>query len=122
MALQSAHRGESLRKDAETVDTALASLVACPDLSVVDGRLVTETVRGITPFGELSEGERWALALRIAAEQVGEHGLIVVPQEAWEGLDADNRTAIDTLARELRVVVLTAEAYRPGATPEKVTV
>ena len=122
VAMVAGDRAKARRDEAARVDTALASLVACPELAVASGRLVTETARGATPFSELSEGERWAMSLRIAAGRVGEHGLIVVPQEAWEGLDAFNRAAIDTLARELCVVVLTAEAYRPGETPEKVVV
>jgi hypothetical protein len=71
---------------------------------------VTDTGRGPTYYAELSEGERWKMALDIAVQAVGQGGLIVVPQAAWEGLDPVNRSLIATHAKSSGVVVVTAEA------------
>jgi L-lactate utilization protein LutC len=54
-------------------------------------------------------GERWRIALEIVIAAVGEGGLLVIPQEAWEGLDPQNREAIAQQAKSARVVILTAE-------------
>lgn len=79
-------------------------------LRVEGGRLVCDTDRGVEAFGELSPGERWRIALEIAVEQVGEGGLVTVPQEAWEALDSVNRAEIAEIAKQVGVVLLTAEA------------
>jgi hypothetical protein len=46
----------------------------------------------------------------VAAQQVGQGGLVTVPQEAWEALDPVNRAEIAQIARQVGVVILTAEA------------
>ena len=87
-------------------------------LRVESGRLVTDTARGVTFYSELSMGERWRIALDLAADQVGEGGIIVVPQEAYESLDPQARDAIHKHAVARRVVVLTAEATDGGLRAE----
>ena len=99
---------EKARKTDEVLSEIVAEIPACP-LRVIDGRLVTNTKRGATFYSDLSAGERWRIALDIAIQAVGTGGLLVIPQEAWEGLDPENRTAIDAQAKEEKVVVLTAE-------------
>jgi hypothetical protein len=105
-----------LRESAAGADGILSDLVAklgVPlQVKVIDGktRLVTETSRGVTPFSELSAGERWRMALDIAIEAVGPRGLLVIRQEAWEGLDPINRQEIASHCRERGAVVITAAA------------
>lgn len=105
-----------LRESAAGTDGILSDLVAklgVPlQVKVIDGktRLVTETSRGVTPFSELSAGERWRMALDIAIEAVGPRGLLVIRQEAWEGLDPINRQEIASHCRERGAVVITAAA------------
>ena len=101
---------KSLRKAAAGVDGVLSKAIGSGPLRVEAGRMVTETTRGTTFFADLSPGERWRIVLGLAAERVGEGGLVVVPQEAWEGLDPDNRMAVAADAKRLKVVVLTAES------------
>ncbi|RMF88081.1 MAG: hypothetical protein D6741_19670, partial [Planctomycetota bacterium] len=103
---------ESLRNSAHATDDVLSDLVGrvTSRLRVEEGRLVCDTDRGAEPFSELSPGERWRIALEIAAEQVGEGGLVTVPQEAWEALDPVNRAEVAEIARSVGVVILTAEA------------
>ncbi|MBK8271132.1 MAG: hypothetical protein IPK83_23585 [Planctomycetes bacterium] len=101
-----------LRRKAKQTDEVLSEIVStlagCP-LTVSEGRLSTQTKRGPTFYADLSMGERWRIALEIAIAAVGEGGLLVIPQEAWEGLDPLNREAIAKQAKAARVVILTAE-------------
>ena len=106
-------RAEILRgaaRGTEQVISAAIQRVAPRGLYVHEGRLVVDHLRGQIPFAELSHGERWRLALDVAIDAVGEGGLLVVRQEAWEGLDDENRQAVAAHARRRRSVILTAEA------------
>jgi len=99
------------REAAGAVDYVLSDMVArvTKRLRVEAGRLVCDTDRGAELLSDLSGGERWRLALEIAAEQVGQGGLVTVPQEAWEGLDPKNRAEVAEIARRVGVVLLAAE-------------
>lgn len=110
-------RAEELRNAAQSTDEVLSALVAksCQLLRVEHGRLVLDTHRGTTYFAELSHGERWKLAIDVALEQIGDRGIIVIPQEAWEGCDDFARAAIREHAKERGVVVMTAECSNEEA-------
>jgi len=100
-----------LRRKARQTEEILSEIIAdlgCP-LRCLDGRLITDTGRGPTFYADLSEGERWKLALDIAVQALGERGLLVVPQSAWEGLDPTNRALIAGHAQQAGVVIITAE-------------
>ena len=110
----SGHRevAQELRDAAKGTDEVLSGVVArtgCA-LRVEAGRMVLDTGRGTTYFGELSQGERWRLALDVAIDAVGERGVLTIPQEAWESLDPINRSMIAEHVAGRGVVVLTAEA------------
>jgi len=113
-AQEHAQEAIDLRAKAKQTDEVLSEIVStlsgCP-LTVIEGRLSTQTKRGPTFYADLSMGERWRIALEIAIAAVGEGGLLVIPQEAWEGLDPQNREAIAKQAKAARVVILTAECY-----------
>lgn len=111
-AAEAAERAARLRESARATDDVLSELVGrvTRRLRVDAGRLVCDTDRGAEPFAELSPGERWRIALEVAAEQVGQGGLVTVPQEAWEGLDPVHRAEVAEIARHVGVVILTAEA------------
>ncbi len=111
-AVLAAAKAATYREAAKSTDDVLADAIDCPVLRVEAGRLVTQTARGRTFFAELSQGERWRIALDIAADRVGEGGIFTVPQDAWEGLDAQNRSEVHLHARRRRVTILTAEAER----------
>ena len=114
-------KAEQLRTAAKAVDEVLSDAIQCDRLRVEiwDGqaRLVTDhPVRGESvPYSELSEGERWRLALELGIGRVGEGGLLVVEQSAWEGLDTYVRSDIHSWAVERKCYVLTAEATRDPA-------
>lgn len=105
-------RAESLRGAAGNVDSVLSNQIAklgCA-LKVEKGRLVTTTDRGVSElYCELSEGERWRIALDIAIDAVGSTGLLTVPQVAWEGLNTRSREAIAEHVRSRGAVLITAE-------------
>jgi hypothetical protein len=104
---------EALRAAGKGVDAILSRSVNCDSLKVVDGRLVTNLPgRGETYFGELSAGQRWKIALDLAIDAVGERGVLVLPQDAWEALDPDNRQMIAQHVKGRKVTILTAQAAR----------
>ena len=79
-------------------------------LFVEGGRLRIATDRGPDElFGELSHGERWKAAIDVCVSSVGNKALIVIPQEAWEGIDPVNRIALADHAKTNHVTILTAE-------------
>lgn len=103
-------RAESLRSASLKTDEVLSGMVArsgCA-LLVEGGRLVLRTDRGKEYFAELSEGERWAIAMETAINAAGSRGVLVVPQPAWEGLDPDNQKMIAGKVFESNSLLLTA--------------
>lgn len=103
------------RDAGKATDEVLSSCIKCPQLRVEsDGksaRLVTDTERGPSiPYHDLSDGEKWTIAIDIGADQVGEGGLLVISQIGWEGIDGANRQAIHHYAVQRGVYILTAEA------------
>lgn len=111
-------KSEAYREAGALVDQVLSDAIKCPHLYVEsdgeDSVLVCDhPERGKSvPYGELSDGERWKIAIDIGVDRVGENGLLVIEQPAWEGLDAFTRPIIDQHAKERKVYILTAEATR----------
>lgn len=108
-----AQRAEEYRSAARGCWDVVAEAVArvAPEgIRFRDGRLVLETARGTTPFSELSEGERWRIALPACIRAVGAGGILAIEQGAFEGLDPSARAYIVDQARTARVTVYTGEA------------
>lgn len=108
-------RAGKYRDAGKATDEVLSSCIKCPQLRVEsDGksaRLVADTGRGKSiPYHDLSDGEKWTIAIDIGADQVGEGGLLVISQVGWEGIDGKNRQIIHQRAVERGVYILTAEA------------
>lgn len=108
------HRQQAmaLREAAKGIDTVLSEAVAKTGspLRVEAGRLVTEVKGRKKLFAELSDGERWKLALDIAIDAIGDKGFIPIPQWAWGELQPANKKAIAAHLRERGVTGYTAEA------------
>ena len=103
------------RDAGKATDEVLSSCIKCPQVRVEsDGksaRLVTDTDRGKSiPYHDLSDGEKWTIAIDVGADQVGDGGLLVISQIGWEGIDGANRQAIHHYAVQRGVYILTAEA------------
>lgn len=111
-------KAQDLRDTGRATDDVLSDAIKCDRLKVVteDGkvRLMTDhPKRGQNvPYHDLSEGERWKIAIDLGADQVGEGGLLVIPQVAWESLDVFTRPQVHEHAVQRKVYVLTAEATR----------
>ncbi|MGE4150579.1 MAG: hypothetical protein AB7E70_21595 [Hyphomicrobiaceae bacterium] len=109
-ALSTADR---LREAARSVDDVLGAMMRAngpANLTISDGRLYIERDGEKVPFAELSDGEKWRIALDIAIDALGEHRVLAISQVAWEGLDAEARDAIMRHAMSRKTVIVTAEA------------
>lgn len=105
---------DRLREAARSTETVLSEAVESlgVPLKVFDSRLVTtatDRASGMEVFEDLSEGEQWKLVTEIAIKAVGPGGIVVIPQEAWQSLDQDNRRIIHDTVRGTKVVILTAQ-------------
>ncbi len=114
-AAASRMKAAKYRDAGRATDEVLSNCIKCPQLRVEsDGksaRLVADTERGKSiTYHDLSDGEKWTLAIDIGADQVGEGGLLVISQIGWEGIDGKNRQIIHQRAVERGVYILTAEA------------
>lgn len=112
-------RGEELRNAAKATLDVLAAAVSeiSEQLSIdSDFRLtVDHPKRGVTYFSELSAGEKWKLVIDIAIEacqRKGERCVMVIRQEAWEGLDGRNRKLIVEHVAKTQATLYVAEASR----------
>ena len=108
-ATAATRRAEQLRNAGKALDDVLSSMVGrvTDALKVAGGQLVVAATG--EPFERLSHGEGWRIALEIAANMVGTGGIVVVPQEAWEGQDPINRAEIAEIARAVGILIVTAE-------------
>jgi energy-coupling factor transporter ATP-binding protein EcfA2 len=108
-ATASTRRAEQLRNAGRALDDVLSGMVGrvTEALRVTGGQLVVAATG--EPFARLSHGEAWRIALEIAANMVGQGGIVVVPQEAWEGQDPINRAEIGEIARQVGILIVTAE-------------
>lgn len=104
------------RDAGKATDEVLSNCIKSPYLRVEsDGkaaRLVTDsTERGKSvAYHDLSDGEKWTIAIDIGADCVGAGGLLVISQIGWEGIDGLNRIHIHAKAVQRGVYILTAEA------------
>ena len=104
--------GKQYRTGAARIDGILSEQInkLGVDLAVMDGRLYYDTSRGPTLYHELSDGERWRIALDIAIDVAGANGLLSIPQKSWEALDPANQLAIHEHCRHRGAVIVTAAA------------
>lgn len=78
-------------------------------LRVRNGRLVMPTARSAEEiFADRSAGERTRVAVDIAIDAIGEGGILVLSQEAYEGLDPNNRAELDAHLRTRNTWMLAA--------------
>ena len=111
-ATRHADWGKQYRAGAARIDGILSEQInkLGVDLAVMDGRLYYDTSRGPTLYHELSDGERWRIALDIAIDVAGANGLLSIPQKSWEALDPANQLAIHEHCKRRGAVIVTAAA------------
>lgn len=110
-SISEAKDAEVCRRRAAAVEQTLTDMIPMGPLRVEDGRLVTTTDRGDRElFSDLSDGERWRIAIDLACDRLQAGGMLTIPQHGWEGIDPATRSQIDAHATERGVVILTAEA------------
>lgn len=114
-ATAATRRADQLRNAGRALDDVLSGMVGkvTDALKVAGGQLVVAATG--EPFDRLSHGEGWRIALEIAANMVGQGGIVVVPQEAWEGQDPINRAEIGEIARQVGILIVTAECAENAA-------
>ncbi len=114
-ATAATRRAERLRDAGRALDDVLSAMVGrvTERLRVTGGQLVVAATG--EPFARLSHGQGWRIALEIAANMVGAGGIVVVPQEAWEGQDPINRAEIAAIARQVGILIVTAECGEQAA-------
>lgn len=103
----------ALREAATNLESVLSKALRDERLRVKGGRLVTPTDRSDDElYADLSEGERWDLAIDLAesalSEIEGRRKLLTIPQSAWEGLAPALRDRIHQRAVKLGIHVITA--------------
>lgn len=106
-------KAESLRDKAKSVEGVLTSLIPDGPLRVEGGRLVLETDRSKHElYGDLSDGERWNVAIDIAANFLSKvdkpQRMLVIPQPAYEGMRPSLRPEIEKKLNDVGVKILTA--------------
>lgn len=112
-ALLVSERAGKLRDLAKSTDKVLQEALAEAkvNLLVQDGRLCiqnAERTGGLEFVSDLSHGERWRLALDLAAKKLGEGAILTTNQEAWESLDDENRAYVRSLAKARKLTIYTA--------------
>lgn len=101
---------EVLRLKAADAEAVLATVLPSSDMRVVDGRIVVATDRSKNElYADLSHGERAILAIRTAAKHIPKGGVATISQEMWAAISPENRLALSQEAKQLGVVILTAE-------------
>lgn len=109
-------QAKALRDAAQSVESVLTDMISqiCPKLKFEGDRLKMDTDRGPTFFHDtegtngLSKGERTKVAIDIAAEAVGEGGVIVLPQDFTQDLDPVAQQDVADHARLRSVTIITA--------------
>lgn len=78
-----------------------------------EGRLLAKhRRRSWMPYAEMSDGERWELAIQSVADEFKDspHSLLILPQAAWQDLDATARGLIAKAVKGTSLSILTGEA------------
>ena len=101
---------EWIKKAGGVYDVLTSQMPECP-LKISDGRLVVKTKRSDRePYSQLSDGQRWMIAIEVAAQFLKNGELTTADQKAFDGLTPKSRKTIDEKLRKQGVHCLTAVA------------
>ena len=106
-----------LREAGKSTDDVLNKAIRLPNIKMLGGRVIYFDADKEEMFDRLSDGQRWKVAVEIGALRVSERGgdgtrLLILPQNAWESLDPDNKDIVADCANLEEVVILTAHSDR----------
>lgn len=108
-------KAEVMRNCGKQVLLTLSELIGGELFQVdEDGRLLANhPKRGWMFYSEMSDGERWERAIKVVAEEFKEtpHSLLLLPQAAWQDLDATARRAVVDAVKDTPLAIITGEAY-----------
>lgn len=100
-------KAKTIRELIVQIHSRLQKLLPAGPLEIDGGRLIFSPKH--VPFDELSEGERWSVAMQYAIESVGIGGVIPISQEGWQSLAPSLKSHINQIAKNSGVVVITAQ-------------
>lgn len=99
-----------LREQAAAVFGVLSKQIPEGPLYVAGGQLVIDTDdRKAEPFDQLSEGEKSKIAVQYAVNAVGDGGIVILPQQFWDGLSAASKAWVDAYSVEHGVITIAGE-------------
>lgn len=110
---------ETLRNAALKVDEVLSKQIPHGPLRCERGRLVVDTARcKAEPYHDLSDGQKYQLAIPYAVRAVGVGGIICLPQECWAALHTPLKNELASIAKLSKVWIITGELADGELRPE----
>ena len=102
------------RQAAAATDEVLSNAVAAETLKVIAGELCYVEGDRNEPYGRLSDGKRYTVAILEIATAIRKTSkrVAVIPlhQQAWEGLDETNQKVVAEAAKAAGICIVTGEA------------
>lgn len=111
-AVDLSERAEKLRKAAKQVMVDVQKALPEGPIQVDDkGVLVVQhgKRKKPVPYDDLSDGERWSIAMQYAIRAVGEGGVVPLRQEAFQALSPNLKKAVAEQAKEAKIWIVTAQ-------------
>lgn len=103
---------QKLRNAAQVVQQRLQRILPAGPIEIDgNGDLVVQHAkrRKKVSYDELSDGERWAIAMQYIIQLVGKGGVVALTQEAWQALAPELKQKIRQLCEEFQVWIISAE-------------
>lgn len=101
-----------LRAAAQEIHVRLQSAIPVGPIEIdKSGELVVAHAKRKkkVPYDELSDGERWSIAIQYVVQLVGPGGVVAIEQEAWQALSPELRLHVRALCEQYKVYIVSAE-------------
>lgn len=102
---------EKLRAAAQRVQAEVQKALPAGPIEIHDGELMVKHAKRkkLVPYDELSDGERWSIAMQYAINAVGEGGVVPLKQESWQALAPELKKQIAEQCEKAKVWLISAE-------------
>jgi hypothetical protein len=112
-----------LRTAAKSSEHVFAEMITGGKWSVRDERLLVNLDGADVLFAEQSAGTRWTVSIdeTIGAARRVDAEAFQLQQEAWEGIDFQNRQSLNRQIRDTAVCMITGESSREEGDPTELT-